>query len=120
VLISAAVTGGISTMASEEVTEPLHRFPIFKTSDIEEFSHAILTKFGGARAEVKKQPDFEARGNLVQLKDIALIHGASNAGVSIDYPEVRLFRFCTAITGRGEAVIGSKVTAIDERQSCII
>jgi AraC-like DNA-binding protein len=107
-------------MASEQVVEPLHRFPIFKTSDIEEFGHAILTGFGGAKAEVKKRSDFEARGNLVQLQDIALLHGASNSSVSIDYPETSLFRLVTAIDGGGEASIAGKATTIDQRRSCII
>jgi len=106
-------------MASEDDTEPLRRFSVFKTSDTEEFRHAILTKFGGAQAEVKAQSGFEARGNLVQLKDIALIHGASTTSVSIDYPEMKLFRFSTAIMGRGEAIVAGKTTIIDERHSCI-
>jgi len=107
-------------MASEEVAEPLHRFPIFRTSDIEEFGHAILTGFGGAKAQVEKRGDFEARGNLVQLKDVALLHGASNSGVSIDYPETTLFRFVTAIEGGGEASIAGKAMPIDARHSCIV
>src|SRR5580692_6417041 len=104
-------------MASEATAEPLHRFPVFKTSDIEEFRHAIVTEFGGTKAEVKKRPDFKARGNLIRLRDIALVHGASNSGVSIDYPEVKLFRFSMAMMGHGQAIIGGKVTIIDERQS---
>jgi AraC-like DNA-binding protein len=107
-------------MASEGVAEPLHRFPIFKTSDIDEFGHAILTKFGGAKVEVKSHPGFEARGNLIQLENISLLHGASNTGVSIDYPEMNIFRLLTVTRGHGQAILGSTLTAVDERQSCII
>ena len=107
-------------MAYEEVAEPLYRFPIFRTSDIEEFGHAILTGFGGAKAQVDKRPDFEARGNLVQLRDIALLHGASNSSVSIDYPETSLIRLVTAIEGGGEAGIAGKATTLGTGQSCII
>jgi hypothetical protein len=107
-------------MTPEDAPEPLHRFPIFQTSDFEEFAHAILTKVGGVKADVNKYPNFKARGNLVQLQDIALIHGASSASVSIDYSETKLFKFTAALIGRGEAVIGGKATAINERQSCIV
>jgi hypothetical protein len=83
--------------------QPLRRFPIFQTSNSQQFSHAIVTEFGGVRAEVESLSGFEAQGNLVQLGDITLIHGASNAGVSVDYPEVQFFRLITAFAGHGEA-----------------
>jgi AraC-like DNA-binding protein len=99
---------------------PLRRYPIFQTSDSQEFRHAILTEFGGVRAEIENRPGFIARGNLVQLQEVTLIHGASNASVSISYPEVRFYRLLTAFTGHGEAVVGRNKTDIDGRQSCII
>lgn len=110
----------VDSMSQECPAEPLNRFPVFQTSDSEEFEHVILTQFGATRAEVEGDIGFNARGNLVQLKDIALVHGASNANISIEYPEVNFFRFSTAIAGSGEAVVGSKTTPIDESHSCII
>jgi len=107
-------------MISEDLAEPLRRFPIFQTSDAEEFRHAILTQFGAVNAEVKNHTGFKARGNLVQLHDIAVVHGASSTSVCIDYPEMEHFRFSTALTGRGEAIVDGKTTTINERQSCII
>ena len=100
--------------------DPLKRYPIFRTSDSEEFRNAILAQFGATRAEVKSPVGFVARGSLVQLQDIALVHGASNTGVSIDYPEVERFRLMTALNGRGQATIGSETTEINGNRSCII
>lgn len=100
--------------------DPLKRYPIFRTSDSEEFRNAIVAQFGATRAEVKSPIGFVARGSLVQLQDIALVHGASNIGVSIDYPDVERFRLTTALSGRGEATIGRETTEINANKSCII
>jgi len=100
--------------------DPLKRYPIFRTSDSEEFRNAILSRFGATSAEVKSPVGFVARGSLVQLQDIALVHGASSTGVSIDYPETERFRLMTALSGRGEARIGRETTEINANRSCIV
>jgi AraC-like DNA-binding protein len=100
--------------------DPLKRYPIFRTSDSEEFRNAILSRFGATGAEVKSPVGFVARGSLVQLQDIALVHGASSTGVSIDYPETERFRLMTALSGRGEARIGRETTEINANRSCIV
>jgi AraC-like DNA-binding protein len=104
----------------EHLADPLRRFPVFRTSDPEEYRNALLTQFGADRAEVKARPGFLARGNLVQLSSIGLVYGTGSAGVSVDYPEADRFRLLTAVAGRGEATINLKTTQLDAHQSCIV
>ncbi|MGO8910002.1 MAG: AraC family transcriptional regulator [Bradyrhizobium sp.] len=107
-------------LSPEHLADPLRRFPVFRTSDPEEFSNALLTRFGANRAEVRSRAGFQAQGNLVQLHGIGLVYGASSSGVSVDYPEADRFRLLTIVTGRGEATIDGKSIPIDAHQSCIV
>jgi AraC-like DNA-binding protein len=101
-------------------TDPLRRFPVFSTSDSEEFRDALLTRFGASRAVVKDPARFQARGNLVQLQNIGLVYGNSNTGVSAEYPEADRFRLLTAMSGNGRAAIGNDAVGLDADQSCIV
>jgi AraC-like DNA-binding protein len=99
---------------------PLQRFPVFSTSDSEEFRHALVTRFGASHAEVKDPADFNALGNLVQLQSVGLVYGHSSSGVSAEYPDADRFRLLTALSGKGGAVIGRNTIAVDADQSCIV
>ena len=107
-------------MPSMHPADPLQRFPVFSTSDSEEFRHALLTRFGASRAEVKYPSNFQALGNLVQLQSIGLVYGQSNTGVAADYPEADRFRLLTALDGNGHVTIGKDTIGLDAAQSCII
>jgi AraC-like DNA-binding protein len=107
-------------MPSQRPADPLQRFPVFQTSDSEEFSHALLTRFGASRTEVKYPSSFRARGNLVQLQSIGLVYGQSSTGVVADYPEADRFRLLTALIGNGHAAIGNNTIALDAGQSCMV
>jgi AraC-like DNA-binding protein len=107
-------------MPSEHSADPLQRFPVFHTSDCEEFRQALLTRFGASGAEVKDPESLRARGNLVQLQNISLVYGQSNNGVSVDYAEAERFRLLTTLIGNGHAAIGKNAVPIDADQSCIV
>ena len=100
--------------------DPLHRSPVFRTSDTEEFRNAALTRFGATRVEVSGSDAFEARGSLLALQDIVLLFAASNSSVAADYPEFDFARLSFPLGGRGDATIGNETIEIDERQSCVI
>jgi AraC-like DNA-binding protein len=107
-------------MPSQHLADPLQRFPVFSTSDPEEFRDALLTRFGATRAEVKYPAGLLAKGNLVQLHSIGLVYGACSSAVLVNYPEADRFRMLTAVTGKGQAAVGSKTVALDTHQSCIV
>ena len=107
-------------MVSPHLSDPLQRFPVFSTTNPEEFRDTLLNRFGARRAEIVNHPNLRAKGNLVQLQDLALVYGACNFGAIVDYPEGDRFRLLTATTGKGEAIVGRNKVTIDGRQSCII
>jgi AraC-like DNA-binding protein len=107
-------------MLPEQAADPLERFPVFRTSNSEEFRDAVLTRFGATGVELKSVKGLVARGSLIQLQDIGLVHGASNTGATIRYPELDRFRLMTALTGRGEATVGGVTTELTANQSCIV
>ena len=107
-------------MPSTPPAYPLQRFPVFSTSDSEEFRHALLTRFGARRVEVKDPSSFQARGNFVQLQCISLVYGHCSNGAAAHYPEAERFRLFTALTGYGHAAIGNNAVAVNADQSCIV
>jgi AraC-like DNA-binding protein len=107
-------------MSFEPVVNPLQRFPVFQTSDPEEFRHALVTRFGATSAEIKSSKDLMARGSLVQLQSIGLIYGHGSATASCEFPESERFRLFSAFTGNGRSTIGKQTIALDADQCCII
>jgi AraC-like DNA-binding protein len=108
------------TMPSQHLADPLRRFPVFRTSDPEEFRNALLSRFGASGADVRYGPGFRAQGNLVQLDGIGLVYGASSSGAAVDYPDADRVRLLTAMAGKGQATIGGKSIDIHTQQSCIV
>jgi len=107
-------------MPSKPPAYPLQRFPVFSTSDSEEFRHALLTRFGASKAEIKHPKGLVARGNFVQLQCISLAYGHCSSTAGAHYPEAERFRLLTALTGNGHAAIGKNAITLDADQSCII
>ncbi len=107
-------------MPGQQFPDPLRRFPVFETSCPDEFRNALLTRFGVIKAEIKPSSSLRARGNLVQLDGIGLVHGGSSSAVAVDYPEAERFRLLTAVAGSGRSTIGGSSIELDARQSCIV
>jgi AraC-like DNA-binding protein len=97
----------------------LHRSTVFRTSDIEEFRDAALTRFGATRAEVSGSHSFEAHGSLVELQDIVLLFAASNSSVAADYPEFDFARLSIPRGGQGITIVGHETIEINQYQSCV-
>ena len=95
-------------MSFTHSADPLQRFPVFRTSDPEEFRHALLTRFGASNAEIKCSEGLTARGNLVQLQSVGLVYGQGSAAARADFPEVDRFRLFTALTGKDKERLGSE------------
>jgi AraC-like DNA-binding protein len=107
-------------MSFEPLANPLQRFPVFRTSDPEEFRHALLTRYGATNAEIKWSEGLVAKGSLVQLQSIGLIYGHGSAAARCDFPESERVRIFTALTGKGHSTIGRRAVALDADQCCII
>ncbi len=98
----------------------LRRFQAFETADAEEFEHALRSKFGAIRASVETAAGFGSRASSIQFQEAALVVGASNTGVSIDFPGSDHYQFMVARTGGGTVIAGGRAIELDEHQSCIV
>jgi AraC-like DNA-binding protein len=107
-------------MISDPSSALLHRYPIFQTTDAEEFRHAILTEYGGTGVELDSRSAFKARGNRARLQNISILHAANTSGGTTAYAESEDIKFLTALKGRGAASIAGETSVVDESRSCII
>jgi AraC-like DNA-binding protein len=107
-------------MLFEPLANPLRRFPVFRTSDPEEFRHALLTRFGATKANIKSSDELTATGSLLQLQSIGLIYGQGSNAASAEFPEADRFRLFSTLSGRGETRIGKHAIALDADQCGII
>ena len=68
----------------EAEVDPLHRFPVFRTSNPEELRQLAARLFGAAQIDLASRDDFEARVNLIQMQETGLAFGATSADLTID------------------------------------
>jgi AraC-like DNA-binding protein len=99
--------------------DPLHRFPIFRTSDPEQLRHLGATLFGAARMDLKDTENFEARVNLVQLPEIGLAFGATSCDLETDHFAADFIRLQIALKGRATTTADGKVVDVNSRQFAI-
>ena len=100
--------------------ELLRRFPVFRTSDVEEFQASLASKFGVTRAVVDDAAEFSSQARMIQLQDVGLVLGGSSTGVSIDFSESERLRVLYTLVGRGEVTVGDHSVPVDQQQACIV
>lgn len=101
------------------VADPLHRFPVFRTSDPEELWQFGSTLFGAARIDLKNTDEFEARVNLVRLQETGLAFGATSADLTIDAFAADFIRLQIAHKGRAATSVAGRTTDINEHQFAV-
>ena len=103
----------------QAVTDPLYRFPVFRTSDPEELRQIGATMFGAASIELKGLDSFEARANLIKLQETGLAFGATTADLAIDNLPADFIRLQIAHRGRATTSVGGRTTDINDSQLAI-
>jgi AraC-like DNA-binding protein len=106
-------------MMSEAAADPLHRFPVFRTSNPEELRQLSSTLLGAVRIDLRNIDRFEARVNLVQLRTIGLAFGATSCDLAADNFGTDFIRLQIARKGRATASAAGKTTDINARQFAI-
>ncbi len=99
--------------------EPLHRFPMFSTSNPEELRHLASTLLGATRIDLASTDNFLVRINLVQLPDIGLAFGATSCHLAADHSGADFIRLQIARKGRSTTSAAGLTTDINERQFAI-
>jgi AraC-like DNA-binding protein len=101
------------------LADPLHRFPVFRTSDPEELRQLGSSLFGAARIDLRNVENFEARVNLIKLQETGLAFGATSADLAIDHFAADFIRLQIAHKGRANTVAEGRTTDINDRQLAI-
>jgi AraC-like DNA-binding protein len=103
----------------QAVTDPLYRFPVFRTSDPEELRQIGATMFGAAGIDLKGLDNFEARVNLIKLQETGLAFGATTADLAIDNLPADFIRLQIAHRGHATSSVEGRTTDINDRQFAI-
>jgi len=103
-------------MLEKILSDPLHLFPLFRTSDPEELFHVSASLLGASRIDLKSLANFEARVNLVQLRDIGLAFGATSSAFVADHGESDFIRVQIALRSRATTTVQARESEINERQ----
>jgi len=104
---------------SDVAADPLHRFPVFRTSNPEELRQFGATLFGAAGFELRNVENFEARVNLIKLQETGLAFGATTADLSIDNFAADFIRLQIAHKGFATSFAEGRTTDISARQFAI-
>ena len=103
----------------QAVTDPLYRFPVFRTSNPEELRHFGATLFGAASIDLKGLDSFEARVNLIKLQETGLAFGATSADLAIDNLPADFIRLQIPHRGHATSSVEGRTTDINDRQFAI-
>jgi AraC-like DNA-binding protein len=104
---------------TDHIGEPLQKYPVVRTSDPENFRNTLTTVYGATALCLPDRDGFEARGNFIQLQDIALGFSSCTVPATVDFPEGDFARQQVALAGMATATTGCVATEIHSHQSSI-
>ena len=84
---------------SDAVADPLHRFPVFRTSNPEELRRFASNLFGASHIGLKDIDNFEARVNLIELEETGLAFAGTSSELTMDRFATDFLRLQFAVKG---------------------
>ncbi|MBV9560670.1 MAG: AraC family transcriptional regulator [Bradyrhizobium sp.] len=103
----------------DAAARPLHRFPVFSTSNADEFTHLASKLLGATRIDLPEARAFTARVNLIELTEVRLAFGATTCEFAANHVAADFVRLQIAHKGRANTSAGGIITDINERQFAI-
>ena len=103
----------------EVAAEPLHRYPVFRTSDSEELRQLCSKLLGAVRIDLGHTACFDARVNLIELRETALAFGATSCHLTADHLATDFVRLQIAMKGSATTTAAGRTTDITARQFAI-
>jgi AraC-like DNA-binding protein len=104
---------------SDVTPEPLHRFPVFRTSNSEELRQLCTKWLGATRVDLRNIDDFDARVNRIEFQETSLAFGAINCDVTADLLATDFIRLQMAMKGHATTTVAGRTTGINEWQFAI-
>jgi AraC-like DNA-binding protein len=95
---------------------PLHRFPMFSTSDSEELRRLASKLLGSVRLDLSEADHFRTLVNVIELEEVGLAFAATSCGLTSHHLETDYIRLQIALKGRSTTSAAGETTDIDERQ----
>ncbi len=92
--------------------DPLCRFPAIHTSAVQEFERELLGIYGATGFELPDPARLGARGNFVQLQDIALGFGTCGTAATLHWGESDFARLQLPIRGQGMTTCGNSTAIV--------
>ncbi len=100
---------------------PLHRFPLVKTSDLEEFRETLTTKFNARGLELDAGPrPFETRLNFIKLANTDLVFSTCTAPHSVHLAASDLVRQHFPLRKSGHTCFGGTQFDISATENAVI
>ncbi len=106
-------------MTPTTAAEPLHRFPTVRTSDPEEFEHAVIAKYGATGLTVPDPTGLQTRGNFLRLQDIGVGFSACGARAIVSFAECDFARMQIALSGHAATTSNGVTTDVGTHASCV-
>lgn len=100
-------------------SDPLSRFPGIRTSKPEEFEHQLIKIYGATKLHIGNPSGLNARGNWVQLQNIALGFSACDAPATVSFGECSFARLQIPLRGGGVTHCGKNSTLLTVGQPCL-
>lgn len=99
--------------------DPLHRYPGARTTKPEEFEHILVHSYGAAKLEIFEVEGLNARGNWLQLQDIAIGFSACGAPAAVSFDACDFHRLQLPIRGHGTTTVAGNTTRLGVEQPCL-
>jgi len=100
---------------------PLHRFPLLRTRNPDEFRHTLVTKFGARAFDLGAGAQgFEVTRSYVRLRSLDLVFGACSAPYQVHFPGSDLVKQHFVLRQRGRTRFGGTHFTISRDETVVI
>ena len=100
-------------------TTPLRRYPVIRTSQVEEFEHQLKSVYGASGFDLNDPSRLAVKGNFVQLSDIALGFGNCGTLVDVRFAETDFARLQLSLRGSCVTRIGKRAVVVEPNQPVV-
>lgn len=100
--------------------EPLHRFPVVRTTDPDEMRSALVKTYGARSFDTSDSQIFFARATFAKFESFGIgfcAYGAGNS--SVQFPEDDFARIQLSLRGKSYTTINRRRIVIDNEQACV-
>ena len=99
-------------MVLASLVDPLSRYPVLHTCNVEEFERELVDIYGGTVFELPHPKRLHVRGNFIQLHDTALGFGTCGTAATVFFGEGDFARLQLPVRGEGATSCGKQTIVV--------